>query len=71
MNAMQIEVTQLSDQGDARVAVVGDLSDESGKLARRQLVRVVDSGAVNLMIDLDRVGAIDSGGLAEIGRAHV
>ena len=65
MNAMQIEVTRLSDQDEARVAVVGDLSDE-GKLARRQLARVIDSGAVNLTIDLDGVGAIDSSGLAAL-----
>jgi len=66
MNTMQIEVTPLSDQGDARVAVVGDLNGESGRLARRQLARVIDSGAVNLMIDLDQVGTIDSGGLAAL-----
>ena len=34
MNAMQLEVTQLGDQGDAHVAVIGDLIDDSRKLAR-------------------------------------
>jgi anti-anti-sigma factor len=63
---MKIEVTQLGNETDARVALVGDLDEAGGKLARRQLAREVDSGNVNLTIDLDRVGALDSGGLAAL-----
>jgi len=61
-----IEVTPLGKETDARVALVGDLDDAGGKLARRQLAREVDSGKVNLTIDLDRVGALDSSGLAAL-----
>jgi anti-anti-sigma factor len=63
---MKIEVMRLGNGTDARVALVGDLDDAGGKLARRQLAREVDSGNVNLTIDLDRVGALDSGGLAAL-----
>ncbi|HEY7982090.1 MAG TPA: STAS domain-containing protein [Candidatus Eremiobacteraceae bacterium] len=63
---MRIEVTQLGNETDARVALIGDLDDAGGKVARRQLAREVESGKVNLTIDLDRVGALDSGGLAAL-----
>ena len=63
---MQIEVTQLEQVTEARVALVGDLDDAGGKIARRRLAREVDSGNVNLTIDLDKVGALDSGGLAAL-----
>ena len=63
---MKIEVTQLGNETDARVALVGDLDDAGGKIARRQLAREVDSGNINLTIDLDRVGALDSSGLAAL-----
>jgi len=63
---MRIEVTQLGNATDARVALVGDLDDAGGKIARRQLAREVESGKINLTIDLDGVGALDSGGLAAL-----
>ncbi|HKW44472.1 MAG TPA: STAS domain-containing protein [Candidatus Eremiobacteraceae bacterium] len=63
---IQIQVTPLGRAGDARVALVGDLDDAGGKIARRQLAREVDSGKVNLTIDLDRVGTFDSAGLAAL-----
>lgn len=63
---MKIEVTHQRNGTDARVALVGDLDDAGGKFARRQLAREVDSGNINLTIDLDRVGALDSGGLAAL-----
>jgi anti-anti-sigma factor len=63
---LHIEVKQLGDRTGAHIALVGDLDDEGGKSARRHLAREVDSGNVNLMIDLDRVGTLDSGGLAAL-----
>ena len=63
---IHIEVTQLGNGTDARIALVGDLDDAGGNLARRRLAREVDSGIVNLTIDLDRVGALESGGLAAL-----
>jgi anti-sigma B factor antagonist len=62
----EIEVTQLPNETDARVVLIGDLDDAGGKLARRQLKRAVESGRINLMIDLDGVGALNSGGLAAL-----
>ena len=63
---IQIEITNLGQASNASVALIGDLDEEGGKLARRRLAREVDSGNVNLTIDLDRVGALDSGGLAAL-----
>jgi anti-sigma B factor antagonist len=63
---IQIEITELQDQADAHVSLVGDLDDAGGKQARRQLARTVQSGKVNLMIDLDSVGALNSSGLAAL-----
>ncbi len=63
---MEIEVTQLGDRNTARVALAGDLDEAGGKLARRRLADAVESGQVNLTIDLDSVGALDSGGLAAL-----
>jgi anti-anti-sigma factor len=63
---IEVEVTELEDRTDARVTLVGDLDEAGGKLARRQLARTVQSGKVNLMIDLDSVGSLDSSGLAAL-----
>lgn len=63
---MRIDLTQLENDTEARVALIGDLDDSGGKVARRQLARAVESGKVNLTIDLDGVGALNSGGLAAL-----
>jgi anti-sigma B factor antagonist len=63
---IQINVTDAADPTDACVALVGDLDDAGGKLARRQLASAVKSGKINLLIDLDGVGALNSGGLAAL-----
>ena len=63
---MRIDLTQLENDTEARVALIGDLDDSGGKVARRQLARAVQSGKVNLTIDLDGVGALNSGGLAAL-----
>ena len=62
----EIEVTQLGRETDARIVLVGDLDDAGGKDARKQLKRVVESGKINLMIDLDSVGTLESSGLAAL-----
>ena len=63
---MRIDLTELNNETEARVALIGDLDDSGGKIARRQLERAVAAGKVNLTIDLDRVGALNSGGLAAL-----
>ena len=63
---MEIELTELGNRTNAYVALIGDLDDAGGKLARRQLACAVKSGKVNLMIDLDNVGSLNSGGLAAL-----
>lgn len=63
---MEIEVTELGNRTNAHVALIGDLDDAGGKLARRQLAGAVKSGKVNLMINLDAVGTLNSSGLAAL-----
>jgi anti-anti-sigma factor len=63
---MEIAVADQGNSTDARVALVGDLDDAGGKLARAELARAVKSGKINLLIDLDRVGTLNSGGLAAL-----
>ena len=63
---MNIEITQLDRETDARIALVGDLDDTGGQRARQLLARAVASGRVNLLIDLDGVGALSSVGLAAL-----
>jgi anti-sigma B factor antagonist len=63
---MEIEFTQAGDAANARVALIGDLDEAGGSVARRQLKRAVESGKINLTIDLDSVGTLGSGGLAAL-----
>jgi len=63
---LTIEVTKLGDASTAHVALIGDLDEAGGSVARRQLAREVDAGSVDLTIDLDGVGALESGGLAAL-----
>jgi anti-sigma B factor antagonist len=64
---MNIEIHETGvDGANARVALVGNLDDVGGRIARRQLARTVASGKVNLTIDLDRVDTLNSGGLAAL-----
>jgi anti-anti-sigma factor len=62
---MDLKILAL-DANSARVTLAGDLDDAGGELARRQLGRAVKSGAVNLTIDLDGVGTLNSHGLAAL-----
>jgi anti-anti-sigma factor len=63
--ALEVKVRDLA-RSDAAVALVGDLDDAGGKSARRQLARIVQSGKLNLTIDLDRVDVLESAGLAAL-----
>lgn len=63
---LRIEITKFGNSSAARVALIGDLDEAGGNVARRQLAREVDKGSVDLTIDLDGVGALESGGLAAL-----
>ena len=63
---MYIEVTQLDNRTGARVVLAGDLDDAGGERACRELSRAIKSGMINLTIDLDGVGTLNSGGLAAL-----
>src|ERR1700686_5888083 len=63
---MKIAVADQGNRTDGRVALVGDLDDAGGKLARAERASAGKSGKINLLIDLDRVGTLNSGGLAAL-----
>lgn len=64
--ALHVEINELQAPTNAAVALIGELDEAGGKIARRQLARAVQSGKVNLTIDLDRVDTLDSSGLAAL-----
>jgi anti-sigma B factor antagonist len=61
---MDIEVTKSS--GIAVVAPQGDLDMAAADQMKRTLTDLVDKGGRKLLIDLDRVGYIDSSGLGAL-----
>ena len=63
---MDLKILHVNDTSEARVTLIGDLDDAGGELVRRQLARSIKSGTVNLMIDLDGVGTLNSRGLAAL-----
>lgn len=63
---IEIKITDAGDPAAARIALIGDLDDAGGKSARRQLASAVKSGKIDLLIDLDDVGALNSSGLAAL-----
>src|ERR1700687_2359300 len=63
---LKVEIRELGSPADAEIALVGDLDDVGGKPPRRKLAHAVKTGRVNLRIDLDRVGLLNSTGLAAL-----
>jgi anti-sigma B factor antagonist len=48
------------------VELVGDLDAEGGKKARTSLAKAVEAGCTDVTVNLDRVGFLDSSGLASL-----
>jgi anti-sigma B factor antagonist len=54
---------------DARTAIIeieGDLDAQGGKRARKTIAAAIEAGRVDVTVNLDRVGFVDSAGLASL-----
>jgi anti-sigma B factor antagonist len=49
-----------------RIDMIGDLDAQGGKSARKSLASVIGAGRVDVTVNLDRVGFLDSSGLASL-----
>ena len=63
---LSIDFQRGSDPRSARVILTGDLDGDGGRAARRSLEGLLDAGRVDLTVNLDRVGFLDSSGLASL-----
>jgi anti-sigma B factor antagonist len=52
--------------GTARLALCGDLDAEGGKKARKSLTNAIEAGCLDVTVNLDQVGFLDSSGLASL-----
>jgi anti-anti-sigma factor len=64
--ALSIDVQQLSGGRAARLRLKGDLDIEGARVARRRLDSLFGAGRVDVTINLDLVGFLDSAGLATL-----
>jgi len=64
--ALTMELQNLSDPRTARISFDGDLDAEGGGLARRWVGELVEAGRVDIAVNLDGVGFLDSSGLASL-----
>lgn len=55
-----------ADVRSATVDVIGDLDGPGGKAAYKALVATLEAGRVDVTVNLDRVGFLDSSGLASL-----
>jgi anti-sigma B factor antagonist len=60
---IHVDVEQLSDEAIAVVRVQGTLDRFSGPYLKDVLVRAVEAGNTELVVDLSEVGSVDSSGL--------
>jgi len=52
------------DEGSVKVSLVGDLDAEGGAIVRRAIAGMIEAGSIDVMVNLDGVGFLDSSGLA-------
>jgi anti-sigma B factor antagonist len=64
--SLSIKVERGADDARAKVILTGDLDAEGGRNARRALSSVVEAGGLDITVNLDRVGFLDSSGLASL-----
>ena len=54
------------DTNRAKFDLVGDLDTDGGKIARRALAHAIQAGQVDITVNLDQVGFLDSSGLGAL-----
>ena len=64
--SLSIKVQRAADEPRAKVILTGDLDAEGGLNARRELVGLIQAGSLDITVNLDRVGFLDSSGLASL-----
>jgi anti-sigma B factor antagonist len=55
-----------TDARHATIEIVGDLDALGGKKARKTITAAIEAGRVDVTVNLDRVGFVDSAGLASL-----
>jgi anti-sigma B factor antagonist len=63
---LSIDFQRGLDERSARVHLVGDLDAEGGQKAKRALAAIFEAGRIEITVNLDRVGFLDSSGLASL-----
>jgi len=64
--ALIIDSATASDPRALHLALAGDLDADGARVVRRALEAHIASGRLDMTIDLDRVGFLDSSGLASL-----
>ena len=64
--ALRIDSKTASDPRELRLALTGDLDADGARVVRRALEAHIAAGRLDVTIDLDRVGFLDSAGLASL-----
>jgi anti-sigma B factor antagonist len=63
---LQVKYTTNPQTGTATLTLLGDLDAEGGKKARKSLANAIEAGCLDVTVNLDRVGFLDSSGLASL-----
>ena len=66
MAALSIDVKAGNDGRSASLRLKGDLDIDGARTAREKLSSLFESGRIDVTINLDRVGFLDSSGLATL-----
>ena len=64
--ALRIDSQTTSDPRALHLALTGDLDADGARVVRRALEAHIASGRLDVTLDLDRVGFLDSSGLASL-----
>ena len=64
--ALVIDSRKSEDPRDARLFITGDLDVDGARVVRREFGRLIQEGRLDLTVNLDRVGFLDSSGLASL-----
>lgn len=64
--SLKVDFQKTVNGRSARVILTGDLDTDGGRTIRRFLAGLIDAGRVDITANLDRVGFLDSSGLAAL-----
>ena len=64
--SLTIDIQNGTQPRSARAILAGDLDVDGGRVSRRVLNALFEAGRVDITVNLDRVGFLDSSGLASL-----